>query len=191
MRKCKALLLGAVFVATALGASAHATTIAFGEVASPAGFSIGNDALSGAFEDAYTFSIAPDLVFDFTALASTGFSNRVGIADFSASLFQGTNLLRSVDAIVRTLPEGFPSSDIVFESITLEAGDYSFLISGTAFSAFPGPTSSYSGTVSFATAPSVVTEPGTLFLFTLGLGALGFVRRSNRSRLGRSERSNA
>jgi hypothetical protein len=141
-------------------------------------FGVHNGGLLGEFTDHYTFSIADGSAFDMSAFISTGFSNRYGINDLVGSLFRGSTLLFSADAVIHTLPEGFPSSDLTIAPFLLGAGDYRLVLTGNAYGVFEGPTASYSGDISFAAASTSVPEPETLLLFMTGLIAAAAMARS-------------
>ena len=177
MKKWKVLGLVATLL-IGLHGTANAIIVPLGEISSPGSFAVQNGGLLGDFTDQYTFSIAAGSAFDISAFISTGFSNRFGIEPMLGSLFQGSTLLFSVDAVTHTLPEGFPSTDLTIEPFLLGAGDYRFVLTGTAYGVFEGPTASYSGDISFAAASTSVPEPETLLLLITGLiGAVATARR--------------
>lgn len=177
MKKWKVFGLVATLL-IGLHGTANAVIVPLGEISSPSSFAVQNGGLLGEFTDQYTFSIAAGSAFDISAFISTGFSNRYGINDLVGSLFQGSTVLFSANAVIHTLPEGFPSSDLTIAPFLLEAGDYRLVLTGNAFGVFEGPTASYSGDISFAAASTSVPEPETLLLFITGLIGAAATARS-------------
>jgi hypothetical protein len=177
MKKWKAFGLAATLL-IGLHGTANAIIVPLGEISSPSSFAVQNGGLLGEFTDQYTFSVAAGSAFDISAFISTGFSNRYGINDLVGSLFQGSTMLFSANAVIHTLPEGFPSTDLTIAPFLLEAGDYRLVLTGNAFGVFEGPTASYSGDISFAAASTSVPEPETLLLFITGLIGAAATARS-------------
>jgi hypothetical protein len=183
MKKWKVFGLVATLL-IGLHGTANAVIVPLGEISLPGSFAVQNGGLLGEFTDQYTFSIAAGNAFDISAFISTGFSNRYGIDDLVGSLYQGSALLFSADAVIHTLPEGFPSTDLTIAPFSLGAGDYRLVLTGNAFGVFEGPTASYSGHISFDAGSTSVPEPETLFMFITGLIGAAVAARSRSTRAG-------
>jgi hypothetical protein len=181
MRKWQVIALVATLL-MGLHGTANAIIISLGVISSPGSHAVQNSGLLGEFTDQYTFSVASGSAFDISAFISTGFSNRYGIVDMVGSLLQGNTVLFSVDAVINTLPEGFPSTDLTIRPFFLRSGDYRLVVTGNAYAIFEGPTASYSGRVMFDPAPTSVPEPGTLLLLATGLIAVVALTRRRSGR---------
>jgi hypothetical protein len=147
---------------------AQALTLSLGTITSPGILGISNAGLSGPVADSFSFTIASGASFTFTGLLETPPSNRFWIDDLDATLLKGGVSIAEGDSQPQANP--FPWTSVGFAPITLGAGDYVLSVFGNATSAFPGPTSSYQGSLSFTTP---VPEPETLLLMAAGLAGLG------------------
>lgn len=161
---------------------AHAGSFALGAVSSPVSLTVSNSNLLGAFSDTYSFSIVPGHAFEFDSFLSTGFSNRSFILDMQAALYGEDGLLQSGNAATVTMPEGFPSRNIDFDLLVLDAGNYELRVAGTATSAFPDAaiTVAYAGSMDFMPLTSPIPEPTSVALMSVGLALLGFIVRRRR-----------
>jgi hypothetical protein len=158
--------------------AAFSTTFELGTANGPTTFAIGNEGLLGAFSDTFSFEIGVSGPFAFDSFASTGFSNRFGIPDLQAALYSNGQLLSGGLAQTVFTPEGFPSRNVSFAPLTLAAGSYELLFSGTAISFFPDVplTSAYSGSINLAPI-AAIPEPSTVALTALGVVTLIGLRR--------------
>jgi len=158
--------------------AAFSSTFELGTANGPTTFAIGNEGLFGAFSDTFSFEIGVAGPFAFDSFASTGFSNRFGIPDLQAALYSNGQLLSSGLAQTVFTPEGFPSRNVSFAPLTLAAGSYELLFSGTAISLVPDVplTSAYAGSVNL-TPVTAVPEPSTVALMALGVVTLVALRR--------------
>ena len=88
------------------------------------------------------------------------------------------SLLREGLAETVFTPEGFPSRNVSFSPLTLAAGSYELLFSGTATSFFPDVpiTSSYAGSINL-TPVAAIPEPSTVALTALGIVMLVALRK--------------
>lgn len=169
-------------MATAFLASGEvkATDQSLGSVATPTVLTFSGGALPGAFTDNFLFSIVGAAPLEFTAFLSTGYNNRFFILDMDASLLRDGVTVAEGDAVTKTLPEGFPSRDVSFQSIVLSPGSYALQVTGTATNAVDSSSfSTYEGTMTFAAVAPTVAEPATWLLFGAGAGAgaIGLGRR--------------
>lgn len=168
------VLLSSAIVCAAIAASTpgQAIVVNLGVQSAPASVPFGNSRLSGAFLDSFEFSIDPGNTFLVSSFLTTGFTNRAFINDMQASLFSDTALIEAGTATL--LFNTFPKRDVSLAPVLLTAGDYRIDVVGTATSVFPGPTSTYGGSLTVAAATQV-TEPGTALLLTGGLVVLAAV----------------
>ena len=180
MKSPIATAMAALLATMAATGGAHATVIPLGSFSAPATIPVADSRLVGSFEDSFTFAIDAGTSAIFSAFLSTGFSNRAFILDMEASLSSGGQLVEPGDATTVFLPEGFPSRDVSFDQILLGSGDYTLDVVGTGTSVFPGPNSSYSGTITLDPAPPPIDEPTTLGLLLAGLSVTAWLgaRRS-------------
>jgi hypothetical protein len=148
---------------------AQAITVSLGTISAPGALGVSNTGLAGPFADSFSFTIASGASFTFTGLLETPPSNRFWIDDLDATLFKGSAAVAEGNSQPQANP--FPFTTVDFAPITLGAGDYVLNVFGNATSAFPGPTSSYTGVLNFA-AP--VPEPEIALLMAVGLAGLGW-----------------
>lgn len=153
----------------------QALTVSLGTLSSPGAFGIANSGLSGPVADSFSFTIASGAEFTFTGLLQTPPSNRFWIGDLDATLFKGGAPVAEGNSQPQSNP--FPFTTVDFAPVTLGAGDYVLNVFGNATSAFPGPSSSYQGALTFA-AP--VPEPEIALLMALGLAGVGWAARRRR-----------
>ena len=164
------LALLVAFVAGFAG-GAGATSFSLGNISGPGTFSFGNNKDPGPFVDKVHFIIDPGVMLDFTAFATTGFSNRSWILDMDGTLSDASGVILDADAVTLFAPEGFPKRDVNYPKTLLGPGHYFLSIFGTATHAFPGPSSPYSGSITFAATPL----PASLLFMLTALGASGLL----------------
>lgn len=158
--------------------AALSASFELGTASGPTTFAIGNEGLLGAFSDTFNFEIGSSSPLEFDSFASTGFSNRSSIPDLHAALYSNGSLLRGGLAETVFSPEGFPSRNVSFAPLTLAAGRYQLLFSGTGTSFFPDVpiTSAYSGSINL-TPITAIPEPSTVALTALGVVMMIALRR--------------
>lgn len=150
-------------------APAQALTVSLGTISAPVTLGVFNSGLSGPFTDSFSFTIASGDSFTFGGHLETPPSNRFWIDDLDATLLRGASVVAEGDSQPQSNP--FPFTTVDFAPITLGAGDYVLNVFGNATSAFPGPSSSYNGALTFA-AP--VPEPEIALLMAIGLTGVGW-----------------
>jgi hypothetical protein len=173
----RALAVCAVAALCHSGAAVSAT-FELGTASGPTTLAIGNEGLLGPFSDVFNFEIGASSPLEFDSFASTGFGNRSSIPDLHAALYSNGSLLRGGLAETVFSPEGFPSRNVSFSPLTLAAGRYQLLFSGTATSFFPDVpiTSAYSGTINL-TPVAAIPEPSTMALTAFGVVMMIALRR--------------
>jgi hypothetical protein len=177
----KRVLAIALLSTIGLSTGARAAVVDLGTFSSAVSLPFENRLPPGSFQDTYTFTIESGSTLVYTAFLSTGFMRNTGIADLEASLFENAQLVEAGVATTHFLPlVPFPIRDVEFALILLDAGDYSLVVGGTAFSVFPDVMAFYGGTLTLDTTPASVPEPGTLAIFGIGLAALAVFRRGQR-----------
>lgn len=180
MKRHTAIAVATLLITVAARGEAQATVFPLGSFSAPATIPVGDSGLAGPFEDSFTFSIDPGTSAIFSAFLSTGFSNRAFILDMEAVLLSDGQVVEPGDATTVLLPP-FPARNVNFDQVLIGSGDYSLDVVGTGTSAFPGPNSGYSGSITLDPAPAQIDEPAGLALLLIALGITGWLTFPRRS----------
>ena len=142
---------------------------------------------AGAFQDAYTFTVAGGSgSFITTGVASNTYADSLSqIAGFNVSIWRCASLATcgtAADVLVLGPNAGIlappPGSQFASVSGLVPAGAYYFDVAGVAPA---GLAAAYNGSVDTAAAPPI-PEPETYAMMLAGLGLMGFVARRRRQK---------
>ena len=142
---------------------------------------------AGAFQDAYTFTVAGGSgSFITTGVASNTYADSFSqIAGFNVSIWRCASLATcgtAADVLVLGPGAGIlappPGSQFASVSGLVPAGAYYFDVAGVASG---GLGAAYNGSVDTAAAPPI-PEPETYAMMLAGLGLMGFVARRRRQK---------
>ena len=142
---------------------------------------------AGAFQDAYTFTVAGGSgSFITTGVASNTYADSISqIAGFNVSIWRCASLATcgtAADVLVLGPGAGSsvppPGSQFASVSGLVPAGAYYFDVAGVAPA---GLAAAYNGSVDTAAAPPI-PEPETYAMMLAGLGLMGFVARRRRQK---------
>jgi len=154
----------AVSLATSAFA-ASATTFAIGTLPiAPLVYS-NTKAVTGAFEDLYTFMFPASGATASGSAVSINIDPILSITNIQVSLFTNAN------SFVASGPVG--NSSVVFNTALIPGNSYYYKLTGTA-------TGTGGGTYSFLASAAPVPEPATYALMAMGVGVIGFLANRRR-----------